>query len=161
MPLPAANAHRGLLLSPARCRCAPCRNFTPLVKAAYERLRALNGEVVFVSSDRDEVRFGEYFGEMPWLALPYADRERKTNLASRYRVATIPRLIVLDGEGRLITLHGRTDLVLDPALDAFPWRLRPVKEVLRHARLLDPHMQQTFLQGGSRTVVLLYFTCLR
>ncbi|MGB1602242.1 MAG: thioredoxin-like domain-containing protein, partial [Promethearchaeia archaeon] len=27
-------------------------------------------QLVFVSSDRDEAQFKEYFQEMPWLALP-------------------------------------------------------------------------------------------
>ena len=142
-------------------RCMPCRSFTPMLKAAYEQLRALGGEVVFVSSDRDETKYIEYFQAMPWLALPYADRERKMNLASRFRVATIPRLIVLDGDGNLITLHGRTDLPNDPQLGGFPWRVRPASEILRSARLLDAHNSPVALPGSSRTVVALYFTCLR
>jgi hypothetical protein len=34
-------------------------------------------QVVFVSSDRDENDFGGYFKTMPWLALPFGDRNRK------------------------------------------------------------------------------------
>ena len=132
-----------------------------MVKAAYERLRELGDEVVFVSSDRDVARFAEYFEEMPWLALPFAERERKSNLASRFRVATIPRLVVLAGDGSLITVHGRVDLPSDPLLQAFPWRVRPVGDVLRNARLLDAHNQPAALPATARTVVALYFTCLR
>lgn len=43
-------------------------------------------EVVFVSSDRDEEAWKEYYGEMPWLALPYADRERKAHLSKHFKV---------------------------------------------------------------------------
>ena len=37
-------------------------------------------EIIFVSSDRDEEGFDEYFGEMPWLALPFDNREKKVIL---------------------------------------------------------------------------------
>ena len=33
--------------------------------------------VVFVSSDRDQAAFDEYYGEMPWLALLFSEREGK------------------------------------------------------------------------------------
>ena len=42
-----------------------------------EDLKAKGLEVVFVSSDRDEASFKEYFGEMPWLALDFSDRKLK------------------------------------------------------------------------------------
>lgn len=45
-----------------------------------------NLEIVFASSDRDPGSFAEYFGEMPWLALPFADRDRKQALAQQYKV---------------------------------------------------------------------------
>ena len=45
-------------------------------------------EIVFVSSDRDEKSFQEYYGEMPWMALRFADRERKHQLSSKFKVLT-------------------------------------------------------------------------
>merc|ERR1711924_115969 len=55
--------------------CPPCKGFTPKLAEWYEsNLKAKGLEVVFVSSDRDESSFKEYFGEMPWLALPYSER---------------------------------------------------------------------------------------
>merc|ERR1712137_733089 len=57
--------------------CPPCRGFTPTLAAAYKKgAQGKNVEVVFVSSDRDEAGFGEYYGEMPWLALPFSDKDR-------------------------------------------------------------------------------------
>merc|ERR1719231_1950749 len=68
--------------------CPPCRGFTPALAKTYETYKAkgLNFEIVFASSDRDEKAFGEYFGEMPWLALPFNDRERKEKLSSKFKV---------------------------------------------------------------------------
>ena len=61
--------------------CPPCRGFTPKLTEWYTKLTtgALKDklEIVFVSSDRDEESFDKYFAEMPWLALPYCERDLK------------------------------------------------------------------------------------
>ena len=56
--------------------CPPCRGFTPeLAKLYVSHLKAKGLEIVFVSSDHDEAGFSSYYAEMPWLALPYGERE--------------------------------------------------------------------------------------
>ena len=40
-------------------------------------------EIIFVSSDQDEEGFEEYFGEMPWLALPYDSKTKKVGTHKR------------------------------------------------------------------------------
>ena len=61
--------------------CPPCRGFTPKLAEWYKTVKSgPNGskfEIVFVSSDKDEQSFSEYFAEMPWHALPFSDRDRK------------------------------------------------------------------------------------
>merc|ERR1712087_6314 len=86
--------------------CPPCRGFTPVLSAAYNA-KTMNAEVVFVSSDRDEAGFNEYYGEMPWLALPFDARDAKQKLASKYGVSGIPMLVVLNSNGELVTGEGR------------------------------------------------------
>ena len=65
--------------------CPPCRGFTPVLaskfKASAEEKQIA---VVFVSSDRDEAAFDEYFAEMPWFALPFAARDAKSALCLLY-----------------------------------------------------------------------------
>ena len=41
------------------CRCPPCRQFTPLLKQAYDAINTSSKrlEIVFVSSDPDEEQF--------------------------------------------------------------------------------------------------------
>ena len=58
--------------------------FTPQLANHYKTLKEKNKavEVIFVSSDRDEDAFNEYFAEMPWLALPFSARELKAKLLS-------------------------------------------------------------------------------
>ena len=86
-----------------------CRNFTPLLAEKYkEAAQDEKIEVVFVSSDKDDEAFRGYFGEMPWLAVSYADRARKNTLSEEFGVKGIPCLVVLDGQtGELVTTEGR------------------------------------------------------
>lgn len=66
--------------------CGPCRGFTPQLAQYYKDIKAKHPrfEIVFASSDRDDASFQEYYSEMPWLALPYADRARKDALSKKF-----------------------------------------------------------------------------
>ena len=63
--------------------CPPCRAFTPKLADWYNKVKSgENGEkfeIAFVSSDRDEKSFNEYFAEMPWHAVSYANRDVKVS----------------------------------------------------------------------------------
>ena len=73
--------------------CPPCRGFTPQLAESYTRFKASSHprrddlSIVFVSSDRTQEAFDEYFAEMPWLALPFAERELKAKLSSKFKVS--------------------------------------------------------------------------
>lgn len=47
----------------------------------YSKLKENNQsiEIIFISSDRDDSSFQEYFNEMPWHALPFAKRDLKVS----------------------------------------------------------------------------------
>lgn len=64
-------------------------------------------EVVFVSSDSDIDGFNDYYADMPWLAVPFEDRERDAALNSAFGIEGIPALIVLDAEGNVVDKNGR------------------------------------------------------
>jgi nucleoredoxin len=77
----------------------------------YNKYGAGDVEVVFVSSDRDEGSFSSYFAEMPWTALPFADREKKNQLSQKFNVSGIPMLIVLNGtDGTVASENGRGEV---------------------------------------------------
>ena len=63
--------------------CPPCRGFTPQLTKWYTDFKKTEKgnslEIVFVSSDRDETSFKNYYAEMPWHALPFENREKKVN----------------------------------------------------------------------------------
>ena len=68
--------------------CPPCRGFTPKLAEWYTNVTSglLKDklEIVFVSSDKDEKSFDEYFAEMPWLALPFENRDKKVFKGKMY-----------------------------------------------------------------------------
>lgn len=77
--------------------CPPCRMFTPKLSEAYTKLKAQRDdfEAVFVSSDRDEDAFNEYFDTMSFCALPYEHRDAKAVLSKTFGVQGIPTLVML------------------------------------------------------------------
>jgi nucleoredoxin len=112
--------------------CPPCRGFTPKLSEWYTNLKKTNSdfELVFVSSDSDEAAFKEYFGEMPFLALPYAERDAKAALSKKYKVSGIPSLVVVGSDGELITADGRTNVMEDPSGKNFPWTPKTFEQTL-------------------------------
>jgi len=99
--------------------CPPCRGFTPVMAAAYKRSRSQSVEVVFVSSDHNAAGFDAYFGEMPWTALPFCDRERHQALSLKFGVRGIPSLVVLRGtDGSVAWMNGRDQVQATGDLDA-------------------------------------------
>lgn len=83
--------------------CPPCREFTPLFAELYNEINSDSKqmEVVFVSGDKTQEEFTMYYGEMPWLALPRGDA-RLPNLAKKFEVKGVPRLIILKQDGTVI-----------------------------------------------------------
>jgi len=102
--------------------CPPCKAFTPsLVKAYNDHLKPKGLEIIFVSSDRDQKQFMEYFGEMPWLAIPPGDK-RKGTLSKAFGVSGIPTFVIVDvATGQTITTEARGNVSTDPEGAEFPW----------------------------------------
>lgn len=112
--------------------CGPCRSFTPHFAKVYEGLKASGKpfETVFVSSDRDEAAFAEYYGAQPWTALPYAARDAKAKLSKKFKVSGIPTVVLLSGDGKLLTTNGREIITNDPEGKEFPWPRKAIFDVL-------------------------------
>ena len=90
--------------------CGPCRSFTPQLRKVYERAKSQGKafEVIFMSSDRDERSFNEYFATMPWHAFAFADRGRHQQLTTLFQVQGIPSLVLLDWyTGRILESNAR------------------------------------------------------
>jgi thiol-disulfide isomerase/thioredoxin len=101
--------------------CGPCRGFTPKLAEVYNTLKAEGKkmEIVFVSSDSDQAAFDSYFGEMPWLALQYAQRDLKATLGGAFDCEGIPHLCLVDTKTGAVNLEGRAAVSL--GAEYFPW----------------------------------------
>ncbi|XP_059633175.1 probable nucleoredoxin 2 isoform X2 [Cornus florida] len=94
--------------------CLPGMKFTPKLISIYHKIKQTlekgqgdeDFEIVFVSSDRDQMAFDTYFSAMPWLALPFGDPTIK-NLTKYFNIQGIPSLVILGGDGKTITKQGR------------------------------------------------------
>merc|ERR1712022_96087 len=111
--------------------CPPCKGFTPELAKTYNKLKeqGKDFEIIFASSDRDEASFKEYFSEMPWLALPYSDRDTKNKLSKVFNVEGIPSFHTIEHDGTVINNNGRGAVGGDPEGKEFPWVPKPVNDL--------------------------------
>ncbi len=56
-------------------------------------------EIIFVSSDQDQGAFDGYYGEHPWVAVPFENERVRNGLGQKFGVRGIPALIILNGSG--------------------------------------------------------------
>jgi nucleoredoxin len=115
--------------------CPPCRGFTPVLAEAYKAYKASGGdeaEIIYVSGDQDLDQFKGYFAEMPWLALPFEDKELRSKLNSHFEVQGIPCIVALGPDGSQMFDKGAVDLrslVSQHKGDAFPMTPEHVREL--------------------------------
>lgn len=110
-------------------RCGPCRQFTPDLVNFYNKMNSRRGkkdefEIVWISRCRTVDAFGQYFTQMNWLALPpnEAMGQRGQYLGDKFKVKSIPTLVLLDEIGNVITTDARSKIPMDMAGIGFPWR---------------------------------------
>jgi nucleoredoxin len=139
--------------------CPPCRGFTPKLTEWYAKsLKAKGLEVIFVSADRSASDFKGYFQEMPWLAVPFNDRERERALSKKFKVQGIPSLVILGPDGKVITKDGRAAVSNDPQGKNFPWLPKSLNEVMAGAKLLGKEGQQLGADALTGKTFALYFS---
>jgi len=87
--------------------CPPCRQYTPMMVAFYKQMKDLGKplEVIFVSLDKSQKEFKNYFKTMPWLAVDY-DSGLTQDIAMRFQVSGVPSLRVISPSGKLIEADG-------------------------------------------------------
>lgn len=137
--------------------CPPCRGFTPELVKVYQAMkqqvkdgkREDDFEFVFVSSDRDQSSFDEYYGEMPWLALPYSNRGGKNDLSELFEVRGIPSLVTLDAKGKVVNASARNSAGNDPTGADFPWSPKPVNDVNKETDGLNEETCVIVLLDGA------------
>ncbi|KAL8439820.1 hypothetical protein Efla_004346 [Eimeria flavescens] len=107
--------------------------FTPrlksIVEAAARRGQKLN--VVYVSADNYASDAAALFKTMPWYAVPFDEAEGRAKILSLYkkfRVTSLPHVVLLDAEGRVTNPQAYTAMLANP--QDFPWKRKNPLELL-------------------------------
>ena len=102
-----------------------CPHCGPFLHSLVALLRHRSeATIVFVSRGASEADTMRYFDKMPrWAAMPHATVAGTlgTALAKRFRVTTIPALVLLESNGKVICTDARIRLAADPTGLEFPW----------------------------------------
>jgi len=138
--------------------CPPCRGFTPQLAEFYTSgLKDAGMEIVFISSDKDEAACGEYAGTMPWLTLPFAEREKKAALSKKFGVKGIPSFIILDGDGNVTCKDGRSKVMTDPKGESLPWAPKGWTEVIGD-KFVKADGTEVGKEGIDGKTLMIYFS---
>ena len=110
--------------------CGPCRAFTPSLVEMRAKIRETYDEtceVLFISLDRSQREFDEYWGSsMPWAAVPWDDDESRSKMTKFVKVMGIPRLVVIGqthGVGPFKVINPDARQALRHGAGAFPFGL--------------------------------------
>ncbi|KAL8218413.1 hypothetical protein R6Q57_021786 [Mikania cordata] len=98
--------------------CLPGHKFTPKLISIYDKIKQNitrqelteeqeDFEIIYVSSDHNELEFNSSISVMPWLALPFGDSTIK-NLTKYFDIRGIPSLVILGPNGKTVTKNGRS-----------------------------------------------------
>jgi len=112
--------------------------------------------VMFTSFTSVEASFNEYWGEMPFLALPYVNRSKKDALSKKYKVSGIPSLIVLNNKAETITTGGRGKVTEDP--EGFPWTPKTFDQLLTGNLINNKNETVDSNTLKSNTAIGIYFS---
>ncbi|KAA8530621.1 hypothetical protein F0562_005445 [Nyssa sinensis] len=109
--------------------CPFCHIFLPKLIEAYHKIKAKDDlfEVIFISSDRDQASFDEFFSRMPWLALPFGD-VRNGYLSRKFKVDGIPAVVAIGPTGRTVTTEA-AGLIRVHGADAYPFTDKCLEEI--------------------------------
>mgnify|MGYP003365943247 CR=1 FL=1 len=107
----------------------PCHRFTRKLVDVFNDVSARAGfEVAFISADRDVESFNKFFSNMPWVAIPFSDSDKRNELRDLFRARELPHLVLLDEHGKVLTGDG-VQIIVDHGLEGYPFTLKHVKEL--------------------------------
>eukprot|EP01041_Mallomonas_annulata_P008240 gene8240-16944_t len=145
--------------------CGPCQRFTPELAAFYKDMnkKGKKFEIVWISQDRSQEDFQQYYTKMPWLAVPVPGiQDALQKFANpKYGLKGIPHLVILDGDdASIITVDGRGMVARDKYGLEFPWRPRtllsvipkPLQKLIKRQVTILASTLQKFLYGAMSSV---------
>ncbi|NLI75733.1 MAG: redoxin domain-containing protein [Candidatus Riflebacteria bacterium] len=113
--------------------CPDCRRFSPRL-VTFRNLNQAEFEVVLISYDKSEPEMWTYMTsfKMPWFTAGYKTPAAEA-LKERFKVPSIPALVVLSPTGKVVTLEGVPDVQNAPETCLQAWKANaaePVREPL-------------------------------
>jgi nucleoredoxin len=99
--------------------CGPCRKFTPQLVNWYKQQKPSldKFDVIFVSRDRTKEDMLTYMkqDDMPWPALSFIKANQHNSPLEKYAGNAIPCLVLIDGEGKVISDSFKGEEYLGPS----------------------------------------------
>ena len=98
--------------------CGPCMAELPTLRDCYAKYKDRGFEVVGISLDNDRTRLADFLKreELPWVTL-YDDKTKGSGweqpLALEYGIMSIPRAILIDKTGKVISIDAHGDALWD------------------------------------------------
>lgn len=110
--------------------CGPCREELPNVKVAYEKYHGQGFEVVGISLDDDRNKLVSFVEseQIPWTNLfaePVNGEPVEPPTAKYYGVTGIPTAILVDREGKVLSLHARGEELMNLLAEQFTKSAKP------------------------------------
>lgn len=103
-----------------------CAEFTPVLAQIYRKLKEAREsfEVVLVSLDDEKSSYEQDLASMPWLAIPFEDKNRQ-KLGRCFDVRANPALVVIGADGKTMDVN-YAELVEEHGFDA--WEAFPFSQ---------------------------------
>ena len=111
--------------------CPQSESITSEIKNFYHSVNSSTSqfEIFFLSSDIDKKSYEKSIKSMPWYSFAYNSPEI-SNLENELNIYSIPRLVILSSEGKLIRNNGYKDIV-DRGIESFgKWLLPSTSQIL-------------------------------
>jgi len=137
-------------------RCPPCNTFKPRLISKYQEFLGNNlpFEIVFASTDADEQDFNSNRADMPWLAVPFKDRNTLLNQVSNSGTLSTPTLIVYDNLGNILTKNGVQDIFGSTSNWFVPKTISNFEEIRAH-ELIRHNDPMAFIDGCKGRVLFI------
>lgn len=153
-PIVAKSKIVGVYMSASWCR--PCREFTPNLVKFYERMakKNKNFEIFLISKDRDVESFEKYFKSMPWFAVHDTQiHDAEVKLSRFCPLDGIPKLIIFDESGQLISCEGVTLVYNDMYGVEFPWKAITLMSIIPKPLVSYANMKLNAIRSTAVSLV--------
>ena len=94
--------------------CPPSINFTSTLIKFYKEMNITDKllEIIYIPYDKDENEYKTHIENMPFLRYSFQDSQ-VNELIQKFKITGIPKLLIFDNKGNLLSKDGRREVCLD------------------------------------------------